>query len=159
MLCFQIVKTKHSYEYFPCNKQFYQFAFPVPAGNPVISGPVPAATTALDVGRTYNYTCLASSGYPVANINWKLGTSVENSLDLHQGVSGRTIRVSESTVTNADSTLTKSSLLSWVPIADDNGKVLFCVTTQSSASGGTITKTTSSAIFVQRKVFSSNICK
>ncbi|XP_062603013.1 roundabout homolog 1-like [Saccostrea cucullata] len=125
----------------------------VPASDPLISGPVPQVTTALDAGRTYNYTCTASSGYPVANINWKLGTSLVNSVDLHQGMSGRTVRVSESTATNSDSTLTKISLLSWIPITADNGKVLFCVTTQPVVSGGAITtatKSQSAAVFVQQ---------
>lgn len=126
----------------------------VPAQDPVISGPVPPAPTALDVNRLYNYTCTSSNGYLAANISWKLGTSLGNSIDVSPSVSGRTFRVSESTVTNSDSTLTKVSTLSLVPITDDHGKLLFCVTSQSTAPGATvqtITKSTSVSVFVQRR--------
>ena len=126
----------------------------VPAQDPVISGPVPSAPTALDVNRLYNYTCTSSNGYLAANISWKLGTSLGNSIDVSPSVSGRTFRVSESTVTNSDSTLTKVSTLSLVPITDDHGKLLFCVTSQSTAPGATvqtITKSTSVSVFVQRR--------
>lgn len=126
----------------------------VPAQDPVISGPVPSASTALDVNRLYNYTCSSSNGYLAANISWKLGTSLGNSIDVSPSVSGRTFRVSESTVTNSDSTLTKVSTLSLVPITDDHGKLLFCVTSQSTAPGATvqtITKSTSVSVFVQRR--------
>lgn len=123
----------------------------VPADNPIISGPT--AATALDANKNYNHTCTAANGYPVVNIVWRLGTSFGTSQDLSQGVSGRTFRISESTTTNSDSTLTKVSVLSWTPITADNGNILFCVTTQLTAPGGSvpnITKSTNVLISVQQ---------
>lgn len=128
------------------------FYVTVPADNPIISGPT--AATALDANKNYNHTCTAANGYPVVNIVWRLGTSFGTSQDLSQGVSGRTFRISESTTTNSDSTLTKVSVLSWTPITADNGNILFCVTTQLTAPGGSvpnITKSTNVLISVQRK--------
>lgn len=123
----------------------------VPSDNPVISGPT--ASAALDANKNYNHTCTAANGYPVVNIVWRIGTSFGTSQDLSQGVSGRTFRISESTTTNSDSTFTKVSVMSWTPITADNGNILFCVTTQLTAPGGSvpnITKSTNVLISVQQ---------
>jgi hypothetical protein len=117
---------------------------PVPAGQPVISGPQPAITTALDAGSTYTYVCTAGSGRPAPNIVWKLGTSLASSVEFHQGIT-------ENTATNSDSTLNKTSSLSWVPIVADNGKSLYCQTDQTQAGGSVLTQSAAVAIVVQRK--------
>ncbi|XP_062603011.1 hemicentin-1-like isoform X19 [Saccostrea cucullata] len=110
---------------------------------PVITGPEPAITNALDAGSTYKYVCSASNGRPAPQILWKLGTSLSTAVEFHQGIS-------ESTITNADSTLTKTSNLSWVPITDDNGKNLYCETVQTTAGGSSTRKSTFVPINVQQ---------
>ncbi|XP_065932028.1 platelet binding protein GspB isoform X4 [Magallana gigas] len=115
----------------------------VPSEQPFISGPDPAITTALNSGSTYKYVCTAQNGRPAPNLRWKLGTSLLSAVEFHQGIT-------ENTTTNADSTLSKSSTLSWVPIVDDNGKNLYCQTDQTTAGAGTIQKSTSVPIVVQQ---------
>lgn len=115
----------------------------VPSEQPFISGPDPTITTALSSGSTYKYICTAQNGRPAPNLRWKLGTSLLRSIEFHQGIT-------ENTTTNADSTLSKSSTLSWVPIVDDNGKNLYCQTDQTTARAGAIQKSTSVPIVVQQ---------
>eukprot|EP00105_Crassostrea_gigas_P045483 XP_019929631.1 PREDICTED: hemicentin-1-like [Crassostrea gigas] len=115
----------------------------VPSEQPFISGPDPAITTALNSGSTYKYICTAQNGRPAPNLRWKLGTSLSSAVEFHQGIT-------ENTTTNADSTLSKSSTLSWVPIVDDNGKNLYCQTDQTTAGAGAIQKSTSVPIVVQQ---------
>ncbi|XP_061169583.1 hemicentin-1-like [Saccostrea echinata] len=110
---------------------------------PIITGPEPAITNALDAGSTYKYVCTASNGRPAPQIIWKLGTSLSTAVEFHQGIS-------ESTSTNADSTLSKTSNLSWVPITDDNGKNLYCETVQTIAGGSSTRKSSFVPINVQQ---------
>lgn len=120
------------------------FTILVPSEQPLITGPQPAITTALNAGSTYTYVCTARNGRPAPNILWKLGTSLSSSVEFHQGIT-------ENTTTNSDSTLSKSSSLSWVPITADNGKSLYCQTGQTQAGGSVLTKSSAVAIVVQRK--------
>ncbi|XP_048778626.2 hemicentin-1-like isoform X2 [Ostrea edulis] len=115
----------------------------VPSEQPLITGPQPAITTALNAGSTYTYVCTARNGRPAPNILWKLGTSLSSSVEFHQGIT-------ENTTTNSDSTLSKSSSLSWVPITADNGKSLYCQTGQTQAGGSVLTKSSAVAIVVQQ---------
>ncbi|XP_065932020.1 synaptogenesis protein syg-2-like isoform X2 [Magallana gigas] len=121
----------------------------VPSEQPFISGPDPAITTALHSGSTYKFICTAQNGRPVPHLRWKLGTSLSSAVEIHQGIT-------EKTTTNADSTLSKSSTLSWVPIVDDNGKNLYCQTNQTTAGAGTIQKSTSVPIVVQHQALPGN---
>ncbi|XP_078326836.1 hemicentin-1-like isoform X14 [Crassostrea virginica] len=115
----------------------------VPSEQPIITGPEPAITTALNAGSTYKYVCTARNGRPAPVIRWKLGTSLSTAIEFHQGIA-------ENTTTNSDSTLSKTSSLSWVPITDDNGKNLYCQTDQTTAGSGTTQKSTFVSIVVQQ---------
>ncbi|XP_062596180.1 synaptogenesis protein syg-2-like [Saccostrea cucullata] len=105
------------------------------AQQPVISGPEPAIKDALVADNVYKYTCEVNSCLPVPQILWKLGRSLSNSVEFHDGIS-------ESTFTNVDSTLGKISNLNWIPAIDDNdnGKNLYCETVQTTAGGSSTRK-------------------
>nr|XP_022324732.1 hemicentin-1-like isoform X33 [Crassostrea virginica] len=115
----------------------------VPSEQPIITGPEPAITTALNAGSSYKYVCTARNGRPAPAIRWKLGTSLSTAIEFHQGIA-------ENTTTNSDSTLSKTSSLNWVPITDDNGKNLYCQTDQTTAGSGTTQKSTFVSIVVQQ---------
>ena len=116
----------------------------VPPEQPIITGPEPAITTALNAGSTYQYVCTARNGRPAPAIRWKLGTAISSAIEIHQGIA-------ENTTTNSDSTLSKTTSLSWVPITDDDGKNLYCQTNQTIAGGHTTQRSTFVSIVVQGK--------
>ncbi|XP_078331929.1 nephrin-like isoform X2 [Crassostrea virginica] len=120
----------------------WTIAIYVPSEQPIITGPEPAITTALYAGSTYQYVCTARNGRPAPAIRWKLGTALSSAIEIHQGIA-------ENTTTNSDSTLSKTTSLTWVPITDDNGKNLYCQTNQSIAGGHTTQRSTFVSIVVQ----------